>query len=106
MKNSAYSPGPPLTLLAALCVAGFLMLAAFPASGFPAPRPSRPTRAPAADTSQASASASAPAQGPSLSPKPSGPAPLSTVVTSWEGVHTDFTLEPPDPPGASGPNGY
>src|SRR5260221_13945917 len=31
--------------------------------------------------------------------------PLSAVAASWEGIPTDFTLEPPDPDGSAGPNG-
>src|SRR5437762_1298833 len=31
--------------------------------------------------------------------------PLSILTTSWEGMATDFTLEPPDPHGAAGPAG-
>ena len=33
------------------------------------------------------------------------PSPLTSVATSWEGIPTQFTLEPPDPHGAAGPNG-
>ncbi|MSU57841.1 MAG: DUF11 domain-containing protein [Pedosphaera sp.] len=45
-------------------------------------------------------------QGPS-GPAPQGPnpGPLSSVLASWEGMKSDFTLEPPDPHGAAGPNG-
>src|ERR1041385_2571160 len=31
--------------------------------------------------------------------------PLTTVGASWPGIPSDFTLEPPDPHGAAGPNG-
>src|SRR5881392_2386789 len=31
--------------------------------------------------------------------------PLATVAASWPGIPSDFTLEPPDPHGAAGPNG-
>src|SRR6266550_2567632 len=31
--------------------------------------------------------------------------PLSAIAASWEGIPTDFTLEPPDPHGSAGPNG-
>ncbi len=34
-----------------------------------------------------------------------GPGPLATIRESWEGMSSDFTLEPPDPHGAAGPNG-
>lgn len=33
------------------------------------------------------------------------PSPLTSVAASWEGIPTQFTLEPPDPHGAAGPNG-
>src|ERR1051326_4186297 len=46
----------------------------------------------------------APPQGPVAAPNDNG-GPRSTVVKSWEGMRSDFTLEPPDPHGAAGPNG-
>src|ERR1051326_332632 len=39
-----------------------------------------------------------------LSPVPGG-GPLTSIRTSWEGTPSDFTLDPPDPSGAAGPNG-
>jgi hypothetical protein len=36
---------------------------------------------------------------------PESPGPLGPVTESWEGMSSDFTLEPPDPHGAAGPNG-
>ena len=39
-----------------------------------------------------------------LSPVPGG-GPLTSIRTSWEGIPSDFTLDPPDPSGAAGPNG-
>jgi hypothetical protein len=32
-------------------------------------------------------------------------APDVSILASWEGMHTDFQYEPPDPHGAAGPNG-
>src|SRR6267378_2562032 len=38
-------------------------------------------------------------------PLDGGGHPLTLISASWEGIPTDFTLEPPDPSGAVGPNG-
>src|SRR5882724_9305322 len=38
-------------------------------------------------------------------PSGGGSNPLTSISASWEGIPSDFTLEPPDPSGAVGPNG-
>ena len=40
-----------------------------------------------------------------LAPAADSPTPLVNVSASWEGMSSDFTLEPPDPCGAAGPDG-
>ena len=40
-----------------------------------------------------------------LAQTPDSPGPVAPITASWEGMSSDFTLEPPDPHGAAGPNG-
>jgi len=102
-----FSPAPRVLALALLfSAAQFVDLPVQAQSAFPPPRASRLRQSPFAPAA---------AQSPALNqatplqyPAPSGqssPSPLTTVATSWAGIPTDFTLEPPDPSGAAGPNG-
>jgi uncharacterized repeat protein (TIGR01451 family) len=83
-------------LLQACWVAVPAYAAPFPAARLPGPPPANLQNG-ASPAPQISFSPS--------QPPDSGPSPLASVSSSWEGIRSDFTLEPPDPHGAAGPNG-
>src|SRR6266850_133701 len=68
----------------------------------PGPRLLQKLRAAAAGPQSSAAQSQATSR---QSPGPQGGNPLTSVAAGWEGIPSDFTLEPPDPSGAAGPNG-
>ena len=93
-----------LALALFLGVACWKGLPASAQSLFPPPRAPRPWQIPAALPAGKDGGADAAAVW-NLPDSAQTGSPLTTVTASFAGIPTDFTLEPPDPSGAAGPNG-
>jgi uncharacterized repeat protein (TIGR01451 family) len=92
----------PLALIFLITESSLLLNAG---TAFPPPRAARLAQSRASFSAQSSPMAAQQGQtGPAAADFASG-GPDTVVSASWPGIPTDFTLEPPDPSGAAGPNG-
>src|ERR1700682_18563 len=103
MRNMMCSSPRWLVLALLVCSATFASGPADAAEAFSAPRAARLRQILDRQQAQPSGATFVPAAYGQTSPQDFG-GPLTSVSASFEGIPTDFTLEPPDPSGAAGPS--